>query len=124
MSKILIVDDSATMRKIIMRVIRQAEFSLDEVLEAGNGLEGLQRLTSDPGINLVLSDINMPEMNGLEFVKSIRNKYDSDKLPIVMITTEGGEEMVDNAIALGANGYVTKPFTPDTIRSALGKYLD
>jgi len=112
------------MRKIIMRVIRQAELSLEEVLEAGNGLEGLQRLTTDPGINLVLSDINMPEMNGLEFVKSIRNKYDSDKLPIVMITTEGGEDMVDNAIALGANGYVTKPFTPDTIRSALGKYLD
>ncbi len=119
MNKILIVDDSATMRKIIMRVLRQAEFTTEEVLEAANGVEGLQRLVSDPDIQLILSDINMPEMNGIDFVKAVRTKHDKEKMPVIMITTEGGEAMIQTAMDHGANGYVTKPFTPDSIRQAL-----
>jgi len=123
MNKILIVDDSATMRKIIMRVLRQADFQSETIVEASNGVEGLQRLVSDPDIQLILSDINMPEMNGIDFVKAVRTKHDKDALPVVMITTEGGEAMVSTAMSCGANGYVTKPFTPDSIREALEKIV-
>lgn len=124
MTKILIVDDSATMRKIIMRVLRQADLKVDAILEAGNGVEGLKVMVSDPDIDMILSDVNMPEMNGIDFVKAVRTKHQKDALPVVMITTEGGEAMVAKAIEAGANDYVTKPFTPDSIRAALGKFVD
>lgn len=123
MNKVLIVDDSATMRKIITRVLRQAEIPCSTVLEAGNGIEGLAKLQSDPDIELILSDINMPEMNGVDFVKAVRVTYAKEKLPMIMVTTEGGEAMMKNALDLGANGYVTKPFTPESIRRALEAYL-
>jgi two-component system, chemotaxis family, chemotaxis protein CheY len=123
MKKMLIVDDSATMRKIIMRVLRQAEIPVSDILEAGNGKEGLQRLVADPEIGLVLSDINMPEMNGIDFLKAVRTRRDKQSLPFVMITTEGGDTMIQTAMESGANGYVTKPFTADSIRSALGGIL-
>jgi two-component system chemotaxis response regulator CheY len=123
MEKLLIVDDSATMRKIIMRVLRQAQIPVKEILEAGNGKEGLQRLVANPDIQLVLSDINMPEMNGIEFVKAVRTRKSKDDLPMIMITTEGGDQMMQTALGEGANGYVTKPFTPDSIRQALEGYV-
>lgn len=123
MNKVLIVDDSATMRKIITRVLRQAEIPCASVVEAGNGVEGMARLASDPDIDLILSDINMPEMNGVDFVKAVRATRAKDALPMIMVTTEGGEAMMNNALALGANGYVTKPFTPESIRAALEAYL-
>lgn len=120
MKKMLIVDDSATMRKIIMRVLRQAEIPVSDILEAGNGKEGLQRLVAEPDIALVLSDINMPEMNGIEFLRAVRSRRDKSSLPVVMVTTEGGDPMMQTALDSGANGYVTKPFTAETIRRALG----
>ncbi len=123
MKKLLIVDDSATMRKIIMRVLRQAEISVDEILEASNGVEGLEQLASNPEVQMILSDINMPEMNGIDFVKAVRSEHQKEALPMVMITTEGGEAMVDAAMSSGANGYVTKPFTPDSIRGALEGFI-
>ena len=123
MNKVLIVDDSATMRKILTRVLRQAEIPCASVVEAGNGVEGMARLASDPDIDLILSDINMPEMNGVDFVKAVRATRAKESLPMIMVTTEGGEAMMNNALALGANGYVTKPFTPESIRAALEAYL-
>lgn len=123
MNKLLIVDDSSTMRKIIMRVLRQAEISVDNILEAGNGVEGMQQLASHPDVGLVLSDVNMPEMNGLEFVKAIRKSHAKDKLPIIMVTTESGQGLLTNALEEGANGFVCKPFTPETIRSALEPFV-
>ena len=122
MNKLLIVDDSSTMRKIIMRVLRQAEISVDNILEAGNGVEGMQQLLSNPDIALVLSDVNMPEMNGLDFVKEISKSHTKEKLPVIMVTTESGQGLLANALEEGANGYVCKPFTPETIRSALEPY--
>ena len=119
MKKILIVDDSATMRKIISRVLRQAEIEADSIIEAGNGLEGLEMLLAEPDVDLILSDVNMPQMDGIEFVKSVREKHDKSALPVVMITTEGGDDMIEKAMAEGANGYVTKPFTPDSIKKSL-----
>jgi two-component system chemotaxis response regulator CheY len=123
MKKLLIVDDSSTMRKIILRVLRQAEIAVETVLEAGNGIEALEQIASSPDVQLVLSDINMPGMNGVDLVRKLREHHDAKKLPIVMITTEGGEMMRSKALELGANGYVSKPFTPEAIRIALEPYL-
>lgn len=123
MNKLMIVDDSSTMRKIIKRVLRQAEIEVENILEAGNGVEALEQLCANPDIALILSDVNMPEMNGIELVKKVREEKDSDSLPIIMITTEGGDTMIANAMGSGANGYVTKPFTPDSIRDALADFL-
>lgn len=119
MSKILIVDDSATMRKILMRVIRQAGVDCEGFLEASNGQEGLERLNGDASVELVLSDVNMPVMNGIDFVKAVRAQPARNQVPILMVTTEGSEAMLKTAMDAGASGYVTKPFTPESIKSAL-----
>lgn len=123
MKKLLIVDDSATMRKIIQRVLRQADLKVETVIEAANGVEGLQQLEANPDIEMILSDVNMPEMNGIDFVKALRSNHTKEALPVVMVTTEGGEGMLKDALASGANGYVTKPFTPDSIHKALESYV-
>lgn len=123
MNKVLIVDDSATMRKIIMRVLRQADIVVDTVLEASNGIEGLAQLTANPDVGLILSDVNMPEMNGIDFVKALRANHTKEKLPVIMVSTEGGQAMMDSAMAQGANGFVCKPFTPESIRGALEAYI-
>ena len=121
MNKLMIVDDSSTMRKIIMRVLRQADIACESIVEAGNGVEALEALTANPDIELILSDVNMPEMNGIDLVKKVRDNH--TELPIIMITTEGGESMRGKAMENGANGYVCKPFTPETIRTALEPYV-
>ena len=120
MSNILIVDDSSTMRKIITRSLRQAGLSVDTIYEAADGIEGLNALGSGP-IDLILSDINMPNMDGLEFVKQARAQ--GCTVPIVMITTEGGEDIIGEAISSGANGSIRKPFTPDQLQEKLGGLL-
>jgi len=119
MKKILIVDDSATMRRLIIRVLRQADVPVESVLEASNGLEGLQRLVTDPDVRLILSDMSMPEMDGLGFVRAVREKHAKESLPMVMIVGEGHEEDAQSALDSGANACVAKPFTVESIRQAL-----
>jgi two-component system chemotaxis response regulator CheY len=121
MANILIVDDSSTMRKIISRSLRQAGLPVDEVFEAGDGIEGLNVLASGKTVHLSLSDINMPNMDGLEFVKMVRGN--GNTVPIVMITTEGGEEIIKEAIESGASDNIKKPFTPDQLQEKLGGLL-
>lgn len=121
MANILIVDDSSTMRKIISRSLRQAGLSVGEIYEAGDGIEGLGVIASGKSIELILSDINMPNMDGLEFVKAVR--ANGNKTPIVMITTEGGEEIIADAIASGASDSIKKPFTPEQLMEKLGALL-
>lgn len=111
----LIVDDSSVMRKIVERALRQAGLSAMKVHEAGNGLEGLEVLRA-VSIDLVLSDINMPSMDGLEFLRQIRAQKLAPGVPVVMITTESSEEHVKQAIASGARGYIRKPFTPEQVK--------
>jgi len=111
----LIVDDSSVMRKIVERSLRQAGLDLAEVLEASNGAEALG-LLQNKTVDLVLSDINMPVMDGLEFVKQWHAIDPSHKIPIVMITTEGSESHVVQALQCGAKGYIRKPFTPDQVK--------
>ena len=120
MPNILIVDDSSTMRKIITRSLRQAGFALDEVFEAGDGIEGLNALVANK-VDLILSDINMPNMDGIEFVKAVRKK--GCAVPIVMITTEGGEDIIHEAFSSGANSSIRKPFTPEQLEEKLGGLL-
>jgi len=115
---ILIVDDSATMRKIIMRAIRTAGITFDTTEEASNGKEALAKLQSGP-VDLVLCDINMPEMNGIEFVKQARQMPSCKDTKIVMVSTESSPELIGQIKALGASGYISKPFTPEHFKEAL-----
>jgi two-component system chemotaxis response regulator CheY len=124
MAKVLIVDDSATMRKIIVRVLRQAGLEVDGVVEAGNGVEGLAELEKTSDIGLILSDVHMPQMNGLDFVKRVRESHAKEALPMVMITSETGGALIEQALTSGANAFVTKPFTPESIRAVLCEFLE
>lgn len=122
MIDVLIVDDSAAIRKILQRVLRQTDLPIGEVFEAADGVEALQRLKIQD-VGLILSDINMPRMDGLEMVASIRGMGSMKQVPIVMITTEGGQGKVMEAVQLGASGYVKKPFSADQIKEKLAAIL-
>jgi len=111
----LIVDDSSVMRKIVERSLRQAGLESLVIFEAGSGIEALQILKSKE-VDLILSDINMPSMDGLEFVRQIHSQNLAFEVPVVMITTESSEEHVKQAIQAGANGYIRKPFTADQVK--------
>ncbi|HLH08483.1 MAG TPA: response regulator [Terriglobales bacterium] len=113
--KALIVDDSSVMRKIVERSLRQAGIELAQVFEAGNGADALALLKSEK-VDLILSDINMPVMSGLEFVQQLKEGAIATNVPIVMITTEGSEANVMQALSCGARGYIRKPFTPEEVR--------
>lgn len=111
----LIVDDSSVMRKIVERTLRQAGLEELVVHEAGSGAEGLELLKAE-NVDLILSDINMPSMDGLEFLRQIRAQNLAPGVPVVMITTESSEEHVKQAIQAGAQGYIRKPFTADQVK--------
>lgn len=112
---VLIVDDSSVMRKIVERSLRQAGLEPLVVHEAGTGIEGLDILRAAQ-VNLILTDINMPTMDGLEFVRQIRAQHLAEGVPVVMITTESSEEHVRQAIQAGARGYIRKPFTAEQVK--------
>lgn len=117
----LIIDDSAVMRKVIERALRQSGLELSEVVQASNGEEALEVLRADAGsaskIGLIISDINMPVMDGLQFLEARRDQKLAEGVPVVMITTEGSEPFVLRAIAAGAQGYICKPFTADQVKA-------
>jgi two-component system chemotaxis response regulator CheY len=121
--RVLIVDDSAVMRKIVERCLRQAGIELKEVIEAGNGAEGLAAVQGG-AMDLILSDINMPTMDGLEFLQGLRGMENAKNTPVVMITTEGSESRVVEALSAGARGYIRKPFTPDNIKERVTPLLE
>jgi two-component system chemotaxis response regulator CheY len=111
----LIVDDSSVMRKIVERALRQAGLDPMVVHEASSGVEGLEVLKTKD-VDLILSDINMPSMDGLEFLRQIRAQQLAPGVPVVMITTESSEEHVKAAIQAGAQGYIRKPFTAEQVK--------
>ena len=119
---ILIVDDSAAIRKILQRVLRQAEIPLSNVLEAGDGAEAIEALKAQK-VGLILSDINMPNMDGLQLLGQVKANPEWSCVPVVMITTEGSQARVMEAVQLGAAGYVRKPFTADQIKEKLLSFL-
>jgi two-component system, chemotaxis family, chemotaxis protein CheY len=116
--RVLIVDDSSVMRKIVDRSLRQAGLELTEVFEASNGAEALARV-QETRVDLILSDINMPTMDGLELVRQLQALDNAKGVPIVMVTTEAGESHVVQALSSGARGYIRKPFSPDQIKERL-----
>lgn len=122
MDRILIVDDSSTMRKIIARSLRQAGFEIGEIVEAEHGQAGLEKLNAQ-SFGLILTDINMPVMDGLTFIDNIRANPAWDRTPIIVITTEGAESMTKEAVKKGANNLVKKPFTPEQIKEKLATYF-
>lgn len=118
--RVLIVDDSGTMRRIIRNNLKFAGF--DDAVEAGNGVEGLAALEGNP-IGLVITDWNMPEMNGIEFVKAIRSKDQHKTLPILMITTMAEKEEIMVALSAGVSNYIVKPFDAETLKKKLDQVL-
>lgn len=119
--KILIVDDSSTMRRIIGNTLKT--IGQEDVVTAGDGIEGLASLEANSDIDLVLSDWNMPNMNGLDFLIKIRETRSNKDLPVIMITTEAEKANVITAIKAGANNYIVKPFTPEVLSDKLAPFL-
>jgi len=115
---ILIVDDSAAIRKILQRVLVQAGFALGTVHEANDGSQALELLKTHK-VALILSDINMPNMDGIEMLSRLKADPAFKNVPVVMVTTEGSQARVLQALELGAAGYVRKPFTPEQIKEKL-----
>jgi two-component system chemotaxis response regulator CheY len=113
---ILVVDDSAMMRKIVLRTLKTAGVEFDTVLEAGDGSEALTLLRANK-VELIMCDINMPVMSGLELLLKIKEEKLAEGVPIVMVTTEGSESQVRSAILAGARGYIRKPFTVEHIEN-------
>ncbi len=120
---LMIVDDSATMRKIIMRTVRMSGLEFDRTEEAGNGVEALEKLGVAP-VDVILCDINMPEMGGPEVVKKVRELPSCADTKIVMVSTESSQELIDDLLANGANGYITKPFTPEKFQEKLSPLMN
>jgi two-component system chemotaxis response regulator CheY len=117
---VLLIDDSSVMRKVLTRALRQGGLEIGEIHEAGDGMQGLASLEQVGSVDIVLCDWNMPNMNGLEFVTQARAK--GYEMPIIMVTTESGDERVQQARDAGANGFIHKPFTPDRLAAALGEH--
>lgn len=124
--KVLIVDDSMAMRMIIRRSFCQAGFEGVEFLEAPNGAAALG-LFDPHAVDLVLSDWNMPEMDGITFAKEVRKKNretaGSRRIPIIMVTSEGGEKKRNELLYAGVDGYLCKPFTPQMLESEVNNVL-
>jgi two-component system chemotaxis response regulator CheY len=123
MSKtLMIVDDSATMRKIIMRTVRMSGLEFGSTEEASNGVEALEKLKAAP-VDIVLCDINMPEMSGTEMVKQARQLPNCKETKIIMVSTESSQDLINGVLADGANGYITKPFTPEKFQEKLSPFM-
>ena len=114
--RFLVVDDSSTMRRIIINTLNK--LGHEEILEAGNGREGMERLLSSP-VDMVITDWNMPEMTGIEFIRAMRGVDKMKQLPVLMVTTNAAKDDIVEALRAGVNSYIVKPFTPDTFREKI-----
>jgi two-component system, chemotaxis family, chemotaxis protein CheY len=114
--RFLIVDDSSTMRRIIINTLNKLGYK--ECHEAANGREGVERLATTP-VDMVITDWNMPEMSGIDFIRAVRANDATRQLPVLMVTTNAAEDDIVEALKAGVNNYVVKPFTPDTIKEKI-----
>jgi two-component system, chemotaxis family, chemotaxis protein CheY len=117
-AKILIVDDSMMVRQQVSRALVGAGFT---VIQAVDGQDALEKLTGNPETQLVVCDVNMPKMSGLEFLESVSKSGQANGIPIVMLTTEGQPDMIQRAKDLGAKGWIVKPFKPELLVAAVKK---
>ncbi len=119
--KFLVVDDSSTMRRIIKNTL--GRLGHKDILEAEDGAVAWKVMGDNPDIDILVTDWNMPEMNGLELVKKVRAEAKYEDLPIIMVTTEGGKTEVITALKAGVNNYIVKPFTPQVLKEKLEAVL-
>jgi len=119
--KVLVVDDSSTMRRIIVNTL--ARLGYKDVVQGADGVEAWEAMQANPDIGVVITDWNMPNMNGLELVKKIRAEDKYVDVPIIMVTTEGGKAEVITALKAGVNNYIVKPFTPQVLKEKLQAVL-
>ncbi|MEW6049880.1 MAG: response regulator [Candidatus Zixiibacteriota bacterium] len=118
--KILAVDDSPTMRRIIINTLKRAGF--ENVVEATDGKDALGKLKEEK-VNFVITDWNMPEMDGLAFVTTLRSMDEYKALPVLMVTTRSVKEDIIEAMKAGVNNYIVKPFTPETLKAKIDQVL-
>ena len=116
----LVVDDSVSMRQMVAFTLSRAGFS---VLEAGNGQEGLARLAQNARVEVIITDLNMPVMDGIEFIRRLRALPGSKFTPVLMLTTESQDSKKQQGKAAGATGWIVKPFNPDRLVQTIGKVL-
>jgi two-component system chemotaxis response regulator CheY len=119
--KILVVDDSSTMRRIIKNTLSRLGYT--ELFDAEDGSKAWDVLMANPEIDVLITDWNMPEMNGLELVQKVRAEDKYIDMPIIMVTTEGGKSEVITALKAGVNNYIVKPFTPQVLKEKLAAVL-
>ena len=120
---VLIVDDSSSMRAVIKKTIRVSGFNVSEYWEAADGIEALNILRNE-WVDLVLSDINMPHMNGVQLISEMKKDEILKSIPVVMVTTEGSEKRIKESMELGARGYIRKPFIPQDIKRTLSGIME
>ncbi|HEY3743941.1 MAG TPA: response regulator [Bryobacteraceae bacterium] len=113
--RVLVVDDSPAMRVLLKKILGLSGLPIENILDASDGVEGLTRLRSHP-INLILTDINMPNMDGEEFVRQVKADKNLREIPVIMITTDNSTARVLRLRQLGAQGYLCKPFTPAMVK--------
>jgi two-component system chemotaxis response regulator CheY len=119
---VLIVDDSNAMRAVIKKIITISGFQMDQCLEAGNGKEAMTVLSGN-WVDVIISDINMPDVNGLEMLDQLQKSETLKEIPVIMITTEGSSERMQEAFNRGAKGFIKKPFLPEDIRKILHQVI-
>jgi two-component system chemotaxis response regulator CheY len=119
-AKVLVVDDSLMVRQQVRSTLSQAGF---EIVEAHDGLDALEKLSGAPDLALIVLDVNMPAMNGIELLRRLRGDVRSAKVPVIMLTTEGHPQLMQEAKALGAKGWIIKPFKPDLLVAAVSKLV-
>lgn len=119
--KLVVVDDSSTMRRIIKNTL--ARLGYKDILEGEDGVQGWEVVDNNPDLGMLITDWNMPEMNGLELVKKVRADERFKDLPIIMVTTEGGKAEVITALKAGVNNYIVKPFTPQVLKEKLAAVM-
>ncbi len=120
--RVLIVDDSAAMRTFVRRVMELSGFDLAACFEAGNGQEALDLLRQE-WVDAILTDINMPLVDGEEFLKRISADELLKAIPVIVVSTDATQNRIERLMSLGAKGYVTKPFLPETLRAQLEETL-
>ena len=118
--KFLVVDDSATMRRIVVNSLQRIGFH--DTVEAGDGLEALARF--DSSVRFVITDWNMPNMSGMEFTKALRLRDDGRQVPVLMVTARSAKEDILVAMAAGVSNYLVKPFTPQALKEKIEKIFE
>ena len=120
---ILIIDDSAIVRKVLTKTIKMAEVSVQEIYQAANGEEGLTQV-AEHAVDLIFLDINMPTMNGMEFMRRLREMEGKAEIPVIVVSTEGSKDRRDELFALGIKAFMRKPITPEEFAEVVHQVLE